>query len=150
MNFLVFIDYLAAILFHVSESYTITAPGNCAHSMPAEQLKNPVEVRMPKYPECWETCGNCASGEVVIQTLLVRPGDEIGRGNRAEQVAHEPGPHQRPSAHVGHLRHGPGGPAPATREPSPFFHVRIRLADLANSPDMFAPALSETVRAPIV
>lgn len=79
MNFLVFIDYLAAILFHVSESYTITAPGNCAHSMPAEQLKNPVEVRMPKYPECWETCGNCGSGEVVIQTLLVRPGDEIGR-----------------------------------------------------------------------
>ena len=79
MNFLVFIDYLAAILFHVSESYTITAPGNCAHSMPAEQLKNPVEVRMPKYAECWETCGNCGSGEVVIQTLLVRPGDEIGR-----------------------------------------------------------------------
>ena len=36
-----------------------------------------VEVRMPKYPECWETCGNCASGEVVIQTLLVRPGDVI-------------------------------------------------------------------------
>ena len=36
-----------------------------------------VEVRMPKYPECWETCGNCASGEVVIQTLLVRPGDLI-------------------------------------------------------------------------
>jgi sulfate-transporting ATPase len=26
-----------------------------------------VEVRMPKYPECWETCGNCASGEVVIR-----------------------------------------------------------------------------------
>ena len=36
-----------------------------------------VEVRMPKYPECWETCGNCASGEVVIQPLLVRPGDVI-------------------------------------------------------------------------
>ena len=38
-----------------------------------------VEVRMPKYPECWETCGNCASGEVVIETLLVRPGDRIER-----------------------------------------------------------------------
>lgn len=38
-----------------------------------------VEVRMPKYPECWETCGNCGSGEVVIETLLVRPGDEVGR-----------------------------------------------------------------------
>ena len=36
-----------------------------------------VEVRMPRYPECWETCGNCASGEVVIQTLLERPGDVI-------------------------------------------------------------------------
>ncbi|CAG0971256.1 Dihydrolipoyllysine-residue acetyltransferase component of pyruvate dehydrogenase complex [Rhodocyclaceae bacterium] len=42
-------------------------------------MSNIVEVRMPKYPECWETCGNCGSGEVVIQTLLVRPGDEIGR-----------------------------------------------------------------------
>ena len=41
-------------------------------------MNNLVEVRMPKYPDCWETCGNCASGEVVIQTLLVRPGDEIG------------------------------------------------------------------------
>jgi pyruvate/2-oxoglutarate dehydrogenase complex dihydrolipoamide acyltransferase (E2) component len=37
-----------------------------------------VEVRMPKYPECWETCGNCGSGEVFIDTLLVGPGDEIG------------------------------------------------------------------------
>ena len=36
-----------------------------------------VEVRMPKYPECWETCGNCGSGEVVIETLLVRPGDTL-------------------------------------------------------------------------
>ena len=36
------------------------------------------EIRMPKYPECWETCGSCASGDVVILELLVRPGDEIG------------------------------------------------------------------------
>lgn len=40
-------------------------------------MSGPIEVRMPRYPECWETCGNCASGEVVIQTLLVRPGDVI-------------------------------------------------------------------------
>jgi biotin carboxyl carrier protein len=39
----------------------------------------PIEIRMPKYPECWETCGSCASGEVAIQTLLVRAGDEIER-----------------------------------------------------------------------
>ena len=36
------------------------------------------DVRMPKYPDCWETCGSCASGDVVILELLVRPGDEIG------------------------------------------------------------------------
>lgn len=41
-------------------------------------MKEAMEIRMPKYPECWETCGNCGSGEVVIQTLLVRPGDAIG------------------------------------------------------------------------
>lgn len=40
-------------------------------------MKEAMEIRMPKYPECWETCGNCGSGEVVIQTLLVRPGDLI-------------------------------------------------------------------------
>jgi biotin carboxyl carrier protein len=36
-----------------------------------------VEVRMPKYPECWASCGNCASGAVVVQSLLVRPGDTL-------------------------------------------------------------------------
>ena len=36
-----------------------------------------LEVRMPKYPECWESCGNCAAGEVIIESLLVAPGDII-------------------------------------------------------------------------
>ncbi|MDP2811253.1 MAG: biotin/lipoyl-containing protein [Rhodocyclaceae bacterium] len=35
------------------------------------------EVRMPKYPECWETCGDCGSGEVVVQEVHVKPGDTI-------------------------------------------------------------------------
>lgn len=35
------------------------------------------EVRMPKYPECWETCGNCAAGDVIVESLLVAPGDVI-------------------------------------------------------------------------
>jgi len=38
-----------------------------------------LEVRIPKYPECWETCGNCAAGDVVIDALLVKPGDLIER-----------------------------------------------------------------------
>jgi pyruvate/2-oxoglutarate dehydrogenase complex dihydrolipoamide acyltransferase (E2) component len=37
-----------------------------------------IEVRMPKYPDCWETCGSCASGEVVVLELLVKSGDMIG------------------------------------------------------------------------
>ncbi len=37
-----------------------------------------IEVRMPKYPDCWETCGSCGSGEVVVLEVLVKPGDAIG------------------------------------------------------------------------
>ncbi len=36
------------------------------------------EVHMPKYPDCWETCGSCASGEVVVLEVLAKPGDSIG------------------------------------------------------------------------
>ncbi len=35
------------------------------------------EVRMPKFPECWETCGNCANGEILVESLLVAPGDVV-------------------------------------------------------------------------
>jgi biotin carboxyl carrier protein len=34
-----------------------------------------IPVRMPKYPECWESCGSCASGDVFILEVLVQPGD---------------------------------------------------------------------------
>ena len=34
-------------------------------------------VRMPKYPECWQSCGSCASGAVFILELLVKIGDII-------------------------------------------------------------------------
>lgn len=40
---------------------------------------NTVVVRMPKYPECWQSCGSCASGDVFILELLVKPGDLIAR-----------------------------------------------------------------------
>ena len=32
-------------------------------------------VRMPKYPDCWTSCGSCASGNVFILELLVKVGD---------------------------------------------------------------------------
>ena len=34
-------------------------------------------VRMPKYPECWESCGSCASGNVFILGIQVKVGDMI-------------------------------------------------------------------------
>lgn len=36
-----------------------------------------LEVRMPRYPECRESCGSCAAGEVVVLEVLVRPGDVV-------------------------------------------------------------------------
>ena len=38
-----------------------------------------IEIRMPKYPECWSSCGQCASGDVFILEVLVAPGDHIDR-----------------------------------------------------------------------
>lgn len=32
---------------------------------------------MPKYPECWDTCGSCGSGEVMIEAVHVKPDDRI-------------------------------------------------------------------------
>ena len=34
---------------------------------------------MPKYPECWWSCGSCASGDVFILELLVNIGDRVER-----------------------------------------------------------------------
>jgi len=32
---------------------------------------------MPKYPECWDSCGNCRTGEVFVQSVLVRAGEPV-------------------------------------------------------------------------
>jgi biotin carboxyl carrier protein len=36
-------------------------------------------IRMPKYPECWSSCGSCASGDIFILELLVKIGDMVDR-----------------------------------------------------------------------
>ena len=38
-----------------------------------------VELRIPKYPECWDSCGNCRSGGVLVDDVLVLPGDLVER-----------------------------------------------------------------------
>jgi len=35
------------------------------------------EIRIPIYPECWETCGNCAQGDITVWEILVKPGDAV-------------------------------------------------------------------------
>jgi pyruvate/2-oxoglutarate dehydrogenase complex dihydrolipoamide acyltransferase (E2) component len=35
------------------------------------------EVRMPRFPECWDSCGNCRQGDTFILEVLVAPGDRV-------------------------------------------------------------------------
>ena len=37
------------------------------------------EVRVPAFPTCWTTCGNCGSGAVLVDDIRVLPGDTIER-----------------------------------------------------------------------
>jgi biotin carboxyl carrier protein len=37
------------------------------------------EIRIPAYPECWTSCGSCASGDVFIESVLVSPGQRVKR-----------------------------------------------------------------------
>jgi pyruvate/2-oxoglutarate dehydrogenase complex dihydrolipoamide acyltransferase (E2) component len=35
------------------------------------------EIHMPRFPECWESCGSCKQGTVTVLEVLVAPGDRI-------------------------------------------------------------------------
>ncbi|MDR2031643.1 MAG: dihydrolipoamide acyltransferase [Azoarcus sp.] len=35
------------------------------------------EIRLPKFPECWESCGSCAQGETSILEIFVVPGQRV-------------------------------------------------------------------------
>jgi pyruvate/2-oxoglutarate dehydrogenase complex dihydrolipoamide acyltransferase (E2) component len=37
------------------------------------------EIRLPRFPECWETCGSCGQGEVTIDDIRALPGERIER-----------------------------------------------------------------------
>lgn len=38
-----------------------------------------IDVLLPPTPECWESCGACGSGELLIDDILVLPGDRVER-----------------------------------------------------------------------
>lgn len=35
------------------------------------------DVRMPKFPPCWESCGSCRQGDITVQSVLVSPGQTV-------------------------------------------------------------------------
>jgi len=37
------------------------------------------EIRMPKLPECWESCGSCGQGELSVLEIPVSIGEHVGR-----------------------------------------------------------------------
>jgi pyruvate dehydrogenase E2 component (dihydrolipoamide acetyltransferase) len=37
------------------------------------------EVRIPKFPECWDSCGQCASGDIFVESVLVAVGQTVQR-----------------------------------------------------------------------
>ena len=42
-------------------------------------MNSVIEIRIPKFPECWKSCGSCGSGRIIVDDILVAPGDQIAR-----------------------------------------------------------------------
>ena len=63
----------------VSRALYGTAPELQAWPPKQPAVMTTANVRMPKYPECWESCGNCANGNVFILEVLVHPGEHLER-----------------------------------------------------------------------
>ena len=36
-----------------------------------------LEISLNRLPECWDSCGTCASGDMQVAELLVAPGDNV-------------------------------------------------------------------------
>jgi pyruvate/2-oxoglutarate dehydrogenase complex dihydrolipoamide acyltransferase (E2) component len=58
---------------------------------------------MPKYPECWQSCGACANGNVFILELLVKPGDWIERDDNILTLETGKVALDIPSSHAGRV-----------------------------------------------
>lgn len=38
-----------------------------------------IDVLLPPTPECWESCGACGSGDLLVDEIRVLPGDRVER-----------------------------------------------------------------------
>lgn len=39
-----------------------------------------VDLKLPATPPCWNDCGNCATDELVVGEVLVKPGQQVEFG----------------------------------------------------------------------
>lgn len=71
------------ISFAAKAALKVDCKGRAIRSAPETERRNmmgsPVEIKMPKYPECWTACGSCANGNIVVQSVLVAPGSKVKR-----------------------------------------------------------------------
>jgi pyruvate dehydrogenase E2 component (dihydrolipoamide acetyltransferase) len=45
-----------------------------AHNSPMSEI---VEVILPEFPSCWESCGDCGRGAVTVDDILVHEGERV-------------------------------------------------------------------------
>lgn len=38
-----------------------------------------LEIRLPTFPECWDSCGNCAQGDVLVSEVRICAGQVLNR-----------------------------------------------------------------------
>ncbi len=36
-----------------------------------------IDLKIPNYPDCWKSCGNCGSGDIFVDEVCVNVGDAI-------------------------------------------------------------------------
>lgn len=41
-----------------------------------------IKIKVPAFPECWDSCGNCAQGDVVVAEVLVDVGQMLNVDDR--------------------------------------------------------------------
>lgn len=40
-------------------------------------MSETIEIRVSAFPDCWETCGTCASDDLEVVEVRVKPGDLV-------------------------------------------------------------------------
>ena len=62
-----------------------------------------IEIRMPRYPVCWETCGACYSGSVEVAEVLVVPGDRLAIDDPLIELELDKTTLEIPTTHAGEV-----------------------------------------------